>query len=118
VTPGANSGTSAINVRRRASLRRPADLVERYPDFDWNSVSPHLKEAVADLNVTAAGRQWIANLHSHVFCAEHAFPLMGRSDKELPTHDLTKRSLRRSRFGEARPQAQACLPQETQLPHC
>ena len=29
------------------------------------------------LNVTVAGRQWIANLHSHVFCAEHAFALMG-----------------------------------------
>jgi hypothetical protein len=37
-------------------------------------VSPHLEEAVAGLNLTA-GRQWIANLHSHVFCAEHAFTL-------------------------------------------
>jgi hypothetical protein len=29
------------------------------------------------LDVTAAGRQWFANLHSHVFCAEHSFGLMG-----------------------------------------
>jgi hypothetical protein len=46
-------------------------------DFYWTSVSPHLEEAVGCLNVTAAGRQWIANLHSHVFCTEHAFALMG-----------------------------------------
>jgi hypothetical protein len=62
---------------RQLGYDSPADLVERYPDFYWNSVSPHLKEAMAFLNVTASGRQWIANLHSHVFCAEHAFALMG-----------------------------------------
>ena len=32
---------------------------------------------MAYLNVTAAGWQWIANLHSHDFCAENAFALMG-----------------------------------------
>jgi hypothetical protein len=64
-------------LNRQLGYASPADLVERYPDFYWNSVSPHLKEAIAYLNVTAAGRQWIANLHSHVFCAEHAFALMG-----------------------------------------
>jgi len=66
-----------IGLNRQLGYASPADLVERYPDFYWNGVSPHLKEAVAYLNVTAAGRQWIANLHSHVFCAEHAFALMG-----------------------------------------
>jgi len=64
-------------MNRQLGYSSPADLVERYPDFYWNSVSPHLKGAIAYLNVTAAGRQWIANLHSHVFCAEHAFALMG-----------------------------------------
>jgi hypothetical protein len=29
------------------------------------------------LNATASGQQWIANLHNHVFCAEHAYHLMG-----------------------------------------
>src|SRR5215213_7718022 len=66
-----------IGLNRQLGYASPADLVERYPDFYWNSVSPHLKEAIDYLNVTAAGRQWIANLHSHVFCAEHAFALMG-----------------------------------------
>ena len=66
-----------IGVNRRLGYASPADLVERFPDFYWTSVSPHLEEAIGYLNVTAAGRQWIANLHSHVFCAQHAFTLMG-----------------------------------------
>ena len=32
---------------------------------------------MAYLNITAAARQWSANLHSHVFCAENAFALRG-----------------------------------------
>ena len=55
----------------------PADLVERYPEFYWRSVAPHIGQAVVYLNVTASGRQWIANLHNHVFCAEHSSCLMG-----------------------------------------
>jgi hypothetical protein len=66
-----------IGLNRQLGYASPADLVERFPDFYWTSVSPHLEEAIGYLNVTAAGRQWIANLHSHVFCAEHAFALMG-----------------------------------------
>jgi hypothetical protein len=66
-----------IGLNRQLGYASPADLVECYPDFYWASVSPHLEEAIGYLNVTAAGRQWIANLHSHVFCAEHAFALMG-----------------------------------------
>ncbi len=66
-----------IGLNRQLGYASPADLVERYPDFYWTSVSPHLEEAIGYLNVTAAGRQWIANLYSHVFCAEHAFALMG-----------------------------------------
>ena len=46
-------------------------------DFRRLFGSSHLEEAVGCLNVTAAGRQWIANLHNHVFCTEHAFALMG-----------------------------------------
>ncbi len=66
-----------IGLNRQLGYTSPADLVERFPDFYWQRVSPHIEEAAAYLNVTAAGRQWIANLHSHVFCAEHAFALMG-----------------------------------------
>ncbi len=66
-----------VGMNRQMGYSSPADLVERYPDFYWANVSPHLTEAVSYLNVTADGRQWIANLHRHVFCAEHSFALMG-----------------------------------------
>src|SRR5829696_5267986 len=66
-----------IGLNARCGYASPADLVERYPDFYWSSVSPHLNEAVAFLNVTASGRQWIASLYSHVFCTEHELSLMG-----------------------------------------
>ena len=66
-----------IGLNRQLGYASPADLVERFPDFFWNSISPHVTEAVGYLNVTASGRQWLANLHSHVFCAEHCFALMG-----------------------------------------
>jgi hypothetical protein len=62
---------------RQLGYASPADLVERYPEFYWHSVAPHIQHGIAYLNVTASGRQWIANLHSHIFCAEHSFALMG-----------------------------------------
>lgn len=66
-----------LGLNRQLGYASPADLVERFPDFYWTSVSPHVKEAVRHLNVTASGRQWLANLRSHVFCAEHCYALMG-----------------------------------------
>jgi hypothetical protein len=50
----------------------PADVVDRYPQFYWNSVSPHVQAAIRYMEVTASGRQWIANLYSNVFRAERA----------------------------------------------
>ncbi len=73
-----------IGLNRQLGYASPADLVECYPDFYWSSVSSHLEEAIAYLNVTAAGRQWIANLHSHVFCAQHALPSWDRSVSPYP----------------------------------
>ena len=55
----------------------PADLVDRYPQFYWNSVSPRIETAIRYLNVTASGRQWIANLYSNVFRAERDVSLSG-----------------------------------------
>src|ERR671911_193149 len=54
-------------------LQLPGGYGRALSDFYWSSVSPHLQEAMTYLNVTAAGRQWIANLHNHVFCAQHDF---------------------------------------------
>lgn len=68
---------SENGVAERLGYASPADLVERYPDFFWQSVSPNLGPAIRYLNVTVSGRQWIANLNSNIFCAERAMRLVG-----------------------------------------
>jgi hypothetical protein len=66
-----------IGMNRQLGYASPADLIEKYPAFYWNNVAIHLEEATTYLNLTARGRQWIANLHHHVMCAEHAYRFMG-----------------------------------------
>ena len=55
----------------------PADIVNRYPQFYWNSVAPHIQTEIGYLNKTEIGRQWIANLYSNVFRAEREISLSG-----------------------------------------
>jgi hypothetical protein len=66
-----------IGITQKLGYTSPADLVERYPDFFWTSVSEHLAPAIRYLNVTVSGKKWIAQLHSNVFCAEHKVRLVG-----------------------------------------
>jgi hypothetical protein len=64
-------------MNRQLGYSSPADIIESYPTFFWNSVSMHLDDGIKYLNMTASGRQWIANLHHHILSAERAQPLMG-----------------------------------------
>jgi hypothetical protein len=64
-------------VNRQLGYQTPADIIDKYPAFFWNSVSAHLDKGIRYLNSTMSGRQWIANLHNHIFCAEHSHRLMG-----------------------------------------
>ena len=66
-----------IGMNRQLGYSTPADLVDKYPEFFWNGVSMHLDEGIKYLSLTVSGRQWIANLHHHVLCAENAQRLMG-----------------------------------------
>jgi hypothetical protein len=66
-----------IGMNRQLGYSSPADLVDKYPEFFWNSVSTNLDEGIKYLSLTVSGRQWIANLHHHVLCAENAQRLMG-----------------------------------------
>jgi hypothetical protein len=66
-----------IGTNRQLGYSSPADIVERYPAFFWESVSMHIEDGIKYLNMTASGRQWIANLHHHVLCAERDQWLMG-----------------------------------------
>ncbi len=48
-----------------------ADLADQYPRFYWNAVQPYIKDAIGYLQLTQDGKQWLANLHAHVFAIEH-----------------------------------------------
>jgi hypothetical protein len=64
-------------LNRQLGYSSPADLVNLYPQFYWNSVAPQVQTAIRYLNVTSSGRQWIANLYSNVFRAERDIALSG-----------------------------------------
>jgi len=62
---------SETGMARQLGLTSPADLIESYPRFFWDAVEPFVADAIDYLNLTSEGRQWIANLHSHLFAVEH-----------------------------------------------
>jgi hypothetical protein len=64
-------------LNRQLGYDSPADLVDLYHQFYWNSIAPRVQTAIRYLNVTANGRQWIANLYSNVFRAERNVNLSG-----------------------------------------
>jgi hypothetical protein len=66
-----------IGMNRQLGYSSPADIIDKYPGFFWNSVSTHIEDGIKYLNMTVSGRQWIANLHHHILCAEHAHRFMG-----------------------------------------
>src|SRR6516164_1036671 len=66
-----------IGMNKKLGYESPADIIDKYPQFYWNMVSPHIQPAIRYLNVTASGRQWIANLYSNVFRAEREVRLSG-----------------------------------------
>ena len=60
-----------IGLHRQLGYESPADLVDKYPQFYWDKVSPYIEDAIRYLNLTSTGRQWIDGLYSNVFRAEH-----------------------------------------------
>ena len=48
-----------------------ADLTDKYPDFFWSCVEPLIGPAIEYLRLTTQGKNWIANLYSNLFQAEH-----------------------------------------------
>jgi len=51
--------------------QNPGDMRKSYASFYWRVVNPYIQDALRYLRVTQEGKHWIANLHSHVFEAEH-----------------------------------------------
>jgi hypothetical protein len=66
-----------IGMNRQLGYSSPADIIDKYPSFYWNSVSAHIEDGVKYLNMTVSGRQWIANMHHHILCAERDHRFMG-----------------------------------------
>jgi hypothetical protein len=58
----------------RLGYKTPGDLRDAYPAFYWNVVNRYIQDGVRHLRVTQEGKQWIANLYSHVFAVEHHEP--------------------------------------------
>jgi hypothetical protein len=66
-----------VGLNSQLGYQSPADLVDKYPQFYWKCVAPYVQTAIKYLQVTATGRQWIANLYSNVFRAERDISLCG-----------------------------------------
>jgi len=66
-----------VGINRQLGYDSPADIVNRYPQFYWNSVAPHIQTEIRYLNMTSSGRQWIASLYANVFRAEQEISLSG-----------------------------------------
>lgn len=59
-------------ANRQIGYHSPGDMRNSYAKFYWNVVRPYIGKALKYLAVTQEGKQWISNLHSHVFTVEHA----------------------------------------------
>jgi len=66
-----------VGMNRQLGYDSPADIVNRYPQFYFNCVAPHIQTEIHYLNMTSSGRQWIACLYGNVFRAEREISLSG-----------------------------------------
>ena len=66
-----------VGFNKRLGYASPAELMDLYPQFYFDNVSPYLQTAIRYLNVTSSGRMWIANLYSNIFRAERELRLSG-----------------------------------------
>jgi hypothetical protein len=56
---------------KRIGYTSPGHMRQNFTQFYWKVVRPFIDEALGYLSVTQEGKQWIANLNSHVFEVEH-----------------------------------------------
>ena len=61
-------------VNATLGYTNPGDLRAGYPAFFWKVVTPYIQDGLRHLRITQLGKQWIANLHAHVFVVEHNEP--------------------------------------------
>jgi hypothetical protein len=61
-----------LGINIQLGYKNPGDMRKSYAKFYWNVIFPYIQGALRYLRVTQEGKQWIANLHSHVFEIEHS----------------------------------------------
>jgi hypothetical protein len=64
-------------VADKLGYKTAAELRAAYPTFFWTTVSPYIGGALSNLRMTQEGKQWVANLYSHIFAEEHHLPSLG-----------------------------------------
>ncbi len=62
-----------LGVNEKIGYKSPNDMRKNYASFYWEQVYPYLQDALVYLRLTEDGKQWVANMHSHVFDSEHAY---------------------------------------------
>lgn len=62
-----------LGLNEKFGYKAPQDMRKRYASFYWEQVNPYIRDAITYLHMTEDGKQWIANMHSHVFESEHSF---------------------------------------------
>jgi hypothetical protein len=60
-----------IGANDQLGYKTPGDMRKSFAKFYWDVISRYIQDALRYLRVTQEGKQWIANLHSHVFSIEH-----------------------------------------------
>jgi hypothetical protein len=89
-------------MAERCGYTSPADMVDKYPTFFWKAVEPYIGDALGYLELTIEGKQWIANLYSHVFTVEHRLRRLGPqpapadAESESRVEDITPARLGRT----------------------
>ncbi|GJQ63698.1 MAG: metal-dependent phosphohydrolase [Melioribacteraceae bacterium] len=56
---------------KKLNYKNPGQMRQSYAKFYWHVVNPYINDALKYLHVTQEGKQWVANLQSHVFDVEH-----------------------------------------------
>jgi len=69
--PGLFYEFEELGHNARLGYKNPGDMRKSYAKFYWKVINPYIQDALRYLRVTQEGKQWIANLHSHVFAVEH-----------------------------------------------
>jgi len=60
-----------LGLTEKMGYKSPNDMRKNYASFYWESVNDYIQDALVYLRLTEDGKQWIANMHSHVFDSEH-----------------------------------------------